>query len=319
MLATPSARVKQAQTKDTGLSVPSWLWIVFTLVASTGQTARNAMQRDLIATLGAPGATTVRFLFGLPFALLFLPVVLLATGTPPRLPTAGGFAWTAAGAVAQIGATGLMLMAMESRSFVVAIAYTKTEPVLVALFGLIFLGDRLTPLVTLAIVLATAGVLLMSWPKRSPVAEDRFTWRPAIYGVASAAGFALSAVGYRAGTLSFGTANFLPAATTTLVVALTLQSALIVGALAVWNRPLLAAIFRQWRPSLLAGFVGAFSSQFWFLAFAIDSAARVRTLALVEIIFAQIVSRKLFGQTPSFRELGGVALMAVGVAMLVAG
>jgi len=51
---------------------PSWLWAVFTVVAAAGQTARNAMQRELTATLGTGGATHVRFLFGFPVALLFL-------------------------------------------------------------------------------------------------------------------------------------------------------------------------------------------------------------------------------------------------------
>ena len=49
-----------------------WLWVVFTLLAAAGQTARNAMQRELTASLGTVGATHVRFLFGFPFALLFL-------------------------------------------------------------------------------------------------------------------------------------------------------------------------------------------------------------------------------------------------------
>ena len=43
------------------------------------------MQRELTATLGTVGATHVRFLFGFPFALVFLAGVLMATGLPlPR-------------------------------------------------------------------------------------------------------------------------------------------------------------------------------------------------------------------------------------------
>src|SRR5262245_14327610 len=37
------------------------LWAVFTLIAAAAQTARNAMQRELTATLGMVGATHVRF------------------------------------------------------------------------------------------------------------------------------------------------------------------------------------------------------------------------------------------------------------------
>ena len=297
------------------------LWIVFTLAAAGAQTARNTMQRDLIATLGASGATTVRFLFGLPFALMFLVVALQATGEPFRMSGTAGFAWLAVGAVAQIGATALMLMAMQHRSFVVAIAYTKIEPVLVALFGLLVLGDRITPILAIAILLATGGVLLMSWPRRQTVVAEAtaFSWRPAAWGVASAALFAVSAVGYRAGILSMKPANFIVAASTTLLLALALQSALIIAVLSVANRALLARILGAWRPSMFAGFMGALASQFWFLAFAIDTAARVRTLALVEIIFAQIVSRKLFGQGTSMREWAGISLMIIGVALLVSG
>ena len=34
----------------------SWLWVLFTLVAAAAQTARNATQRELTATLGTVGA-----------------------------------------------------------------------------------------------------------------------------------------------------------------------------------------------------------------------------------------------------------------------
>src|SRR5674476_1561643 len=99
------------------------LWTVFTLIAAAAQTARNAMQRELTASLGTVGATHVRFLFGFPFALIFLAGVMIATGaslphTPPVF-----WPWMLGGAFAQIAATALMLAAMGERSFVVAYAY----------------------------------------------------------------------------------------------------------------------------------------------------------------------------------------------------
>src|SRR6185312_3624940 len=137
------------------------LWIVFTLLGAVGQTARNAMQRELTPKLGALGATLVRFLFGFPFAILFLAAVRLATGD--ALPVLNGpFAlWTAVGALTQIAATALMLMTMERRSFVVTVAYLKTEPVIVAVMGFVFLRDVVTAPMALAILLATVGVLLI--------------------------------------------------------------------------------------------------------------------------------------------------------------
>ena len=90
------------------LSVGS-LWIVFTVLAAAGQTVRNAMQRELTAKLGTVGATHVRFLFGFPFALIFLTGVMIATGYAfPKLPPIF-WPWVIVGAGAQIIATATML------------------------------------------------------------------------------------------------------------------------------------------------------------------------------------------------------------------
>ena len=199
-----------------------WLWAVFTVVAAGGQVLRNAMQKELTATLGTVGATHVRFLFGLPFALVFLALVLAATRLPVPELNAAMIAWTAAAALAQIAATALLLAAMQARSFVVTTAYAKTEPVQVAIFGLAFLGDKVTPGQALAILIATAGVLIMSWPRSN--AEEAFSWKPAALGIGSGALFAIAAIGYRGGILALGAPNFVVGATTTLVLGLVIQT-----------------------------------------------------------------------------------------------
>jgi uncharacterized membrane protein len=62
--------------------------------------------------------------------------------------------------------------------------------------------------------------------------------------------------------------------------------------------------------------VGAFASQMWFLAFALETAAKVRTLGLIEILFAQVLSRNLFKQRVASREVVGICLIVLGVALL---
>ena len=291
-----------------------WLWVVFTVAASAGQAVRNAMQKELTATLGTVGATHVRFLFGLPFALLFLAIVLTATGLPIPDLNAVMVAWTVTGAITQIGATALLLAVMQERSFVVTTAYVKTEPVQVAIFGLIFLGDHISLGLGLAILIATAGVLIVSWP-RSNSAEIFFS-RAAALGLASGALFAIAAIGYRGGIRALETPSFVMAATTTLVLGLVIQTVMLTTYLVLVDRPVLGAIIRAWKPSLFAGFMGAFASQLWYLAFALETAAKVRTLALVEILFAQVISRNLFKQSLASREAAGIGLIIVGVVLL---
>jgi drug/metabolite transporter (DMT)-like permease len=290
------------------------LWAVFTLIAAASQTARNAMQRELTATLGTVGATHVRFLFGFPFAVVFLAGVAYVTGLPLPVPPNVFWLWVIWGAFAQIAATALMLAAMGERSFVVAIAYIKTEPVQVALFGLIVLGDRLTLPIAAAILIATAGVIVVSL---KPGAGRSTSIRPTLIGIGAGTMFALSAIGYRGAILALQHPNFVMAATFTLVVGLILQAVTLSAYLALRDMEVLRAIMRAWKPSILAGFMGAFASQFWFLAFAIATAASVRTLALVEVLMAQAVSKFIFRQPTTRREAVGIVLIVAGVVLLV--
>jgi drug/metabolite transporter (DMT)-like permease len=294
-------------------SPASWLWIVFTLIAAAAQTVRNATQRGLTAKLGTVGATHVRFLFGLPFALLFLAGVAAVSGTLPPRPGLVFVPWVLVGALMQIAATALMLAVMGERSFVVAIAYIKTEPIQVALFGLVFLADHLTLGMGAAILIATAGVIVMSF-KGGAAARGT---KPTIIGLAAGGCFALSAIGYRGAILSLHDPNYVMAATFTVATGLAVQTLLLTGYLVGRDRAVLRAIFRAWRPSLFAGFMGALASQFWFLGFATATAASVRTLALVEVLFAQGISRFVFKQPTSAREGVGIALIVVGVLLLI--
>jgi drug/metabolite transporter (DMT)-like permease len=272
------------------------------------------MQRELTAKLGTAGATHVRFLFGFPFAVLFLCAVLLITGASLPSPPSVFWLWVVLGMGAQIAATALMLMAMGERSFVVTIAYIKTEPVQVAVFGLVFLGDKLTLGMVAAILIATAGVVVMSL-KPGGGAND--SWRPTILGLSSGAAFALSAIGYRGGILSLGLSDYVMAATFTLTAGLIMQAALLTSYLMLRSPDVMRAIINAWRPSLFAGFMGATASQFWFLAFALATAASVRTLALVEVLFAQAISSFVFGHRTTSREGLGIALIVIGVVLLI--
>jgi drug/metabolite transporter (DMT)-like permease len=289
-----------------------WLWAVFTVIAAFAQTLRNAMQRELTVSLGTVGATHVRFLFGLPFVLIFLIGELVATGAALPKPGLSFWPWVIDGACAQVAATALMLAAMGERSFVVTIAYTKTEPIQVAVFGLVFLGDVLTLPMMIAILIATAGVVVMSTKRGGMVGGVR----PTLIGLASGGMFALSAIGFRGGILSLYSTNYIAAATFTLAVGIAMQAVLLSLYLGVRSPSVMFSILRAWKPSLLAGLAGAVASQFWFLAFALATAASVRTLALIEVLFAQLIARVAFGHHTTVREALGMLLVVGGVGLL---
>ena len=297
------------------------LWIPLTVFAALAQTVRNAAQRQLVTTLGTLGATLVRFLYGLPFALVWLIVVAAVSGEPVATPTLGFLAWVALGGVAQIVGTALLLRVMTERNFALGVAYSKTELLQVAFFGTLLLGDQLSAATVVAIVLGTFAVLLLSPPVQGSksVFAAMTAWPPhrtALLGVLSGTGFAVAAVGYRGATLALHGASAFPAAAATLVAAQTLQSGLLGGWLFVRSRGVVVSVLCSWRTSIFAGLAGAAASVGWFTAGAMEPVAQVRTLGLIELLFAYIVSRRLFSETLRSVEVVAMCLLAVAVAIV---
>lgn len=286
------------------------IWVPVTLIAAAAQTGRNAAQSGLTKAIGTLGATQVRFLFGLPFAVLFLLVVMAATAEPVPLPGPRGLGFAALGALSQIGATALMLVTMKRANFAVTTAWIKTEPVLVALVSALVLSEMPTAGMMAGIAVAVAGVLVMTVKPGTRMGD----LSAAGTGLVAAGLFGLSAVAFRGAILDLPGSTLIRSSTV-LVISLAMQTAMLLVWLALFDRRALVASFTVWRKSLVAGFLGAFASQFWFLGFSLTSAANVRTLALVEVIFAQGVAMAM-GQKTSARQLTGMALIVAGVAVL---
>ncbi len=175
------------------------------------------------------------------------------------------------------------------------------------------LGDTVSVWGLAAVIVATLGVIVMSWRRGL---GDAMPWRAVALGLASGACFALSSVAFRGAILSLDEGSFVLRASFTLVNGLILQTAVLVLYMAWRQRPALVACLRAWRESLFAGFMGAFASQCWFIGFALTTAVNVRTLGLVEVLFAQAVSHRVFGEQSSGRERLGMVLVMLGVALL---
>lgn len=287
------------------------IWVAATLVAAIAQTGRNATQAGLAGRIGTIGATAVRFVFGFPFAVLVLAALSPFVEVPRPDHRVLGF--TALGAGAQIAATAFMLLTMRGQSFGVSTALMKTEPVTLAIIGWLVLAEPLGPSRLGAIGLATIGVVLASGASWS-----RAQLAPVLTGITAGVLFGLSAIGFRGALLALPEGSFLVRAVTVLVLALAMQSTATLLWLAIADRRALRGIIAAWRVSLAAGALGAFASLFWFIGFALTPAANVRTLALIEVVFAQLVSGRVFREATGRLQLVGMALIILGVAWLLA-
>lgn len=290
----------------------TWLWIPITIAAALGQTVRNAAQKHLTADLGLLGATLVRFLYGLPFAVVWLVVVLGVSGEASPRWRAGFVFWSITAGVAQIVATALLLRVLAMRNFAIGVAYSKTEVVQVALFGFLILGEAVTLPVAISIVLAVGGVMLLAAPAQGGLIRG-WTSPTALLGIASGAAFAISAVGYRAAALALAPASAVLAAAGVLVFAQLVQTLLLGTYLSLRQPQVVGAVFRLWRMSLFAGMMGAFASACWFTAMALEPVANVRTVGLIELFFSYVVSQRIFREALTRRELVGMALLAGGL------
>ena len=293
------------------------LWVPLTLIAAATQVVRNGAQANLTGKIGTLGATQVRFIFGLPFAVLLLAGALIAEGVNVPALNRTVVLWTALGAVCQIAGTALMLMVMHRRAFGVAYAYIKTEPVIVALLGVVLLGDHLPLLAWLAVAVVTGGVMMASVKPgefRRLLGEGRMI----LFGALAGGLFGLSAIAFRGAIEAATEGDFIVRALTVLVLAMAIQSLLLGLWLALRDRAAFTGSLRQWRGSLGAGFTGAVSSAFWFSAFALTAAANVRTLGLIELPMVALASGRLTGRAMARHELAGLGVVMAGVAMLLA-
>lgn len=299
--------------------LPGWAWIPIVLFAAATQTARNAAQRSLTETLGALPATLVRFVYGLPFALLWLVLVYAFTPGPLLLPAfnVSFWIWLTIGALGQIAATFFLLSGMQERNFIVAVTYSKTELVQIAAFGLLFLGDTPSALSVSAVLIASVGVVLLSMPRGfSAAGEATWAGRAAVLGLASGTGFAFAMIGYRGAALALGDFPVWLTGAWGVFLAQIIQSA----ALGLWlemrTPGTLAQLARAWRLSTMAGACGAFASIGWFTAFALRPATDVRILGLTEVFFSYLVSRRLFRESMTAFEIGGMLLVSAAVVLV---
>ncbi len=295
------------------------LWIAITVAAAFLQNVRSAMQKHLKGVMGTTGATFVRFGFGAPFALAFLLGLnrIMGYELPGINPAFLG--WMAVGGLAQIVATFLLVYLFSFRNFAVGTAYSRTEPAQAALFGLVFLGERVSAGILAAIAVSVFGVMLIS------VAHTQLTWRSlfsslasrnALIGLSSGTMFGVSAVAYRAASLSLGGPNFMVQAAMTLAFVIVFQTFLM-GAWMMWkDRDEIGRIARAWKPSLIVGLAGACASFGWFMAMTLQQAAVVKALAQIEMIFTFASSVLFFREKINAMEVAGCLLIVGGILML---
>jgi len=300
--------------------VSAHLWIFLTLFAVVMQTVRTAGQKQLSAYMDAVAATLVRFLFGLPFAAAYLFAV--SRWYQATLPQTNGTFWVFAviASVTQVVATALLIYLFSLRNFAVGTTYARTEAFLTALVGALFFGELITLPGWAAILASVSGVVVLTIARThiEAITLLQRLWNPAAaVGLASGLCFALASLSLRKASLSLEISNFQLSAGMTLVTMVSIQTAITASYVAIKNARQFGTIFHHWRECLFVGLTSALGSIGWFTAMTLERAAYVKALGQIEFVFALGISTFFFRERSNALELGGMALIAVGVLVLV--
>ncbi len=289
------------------------IWVLITVVAAFLQNIRSALQRQLTSRLSAEGAAYVRFIFALPFAGIYLAVLACYLDMPLPDPNVAFAGYVVVGGSAQILGTVFLIRSFAVRNFAVGTAYSKTETMQAAMFGIVLLGEGVGQFAVLGILISLFGVVALSRPARS---ADGWFGAGAMWGVLSGSGFAISAVCYRGASLSLAPVGVVNQAAVTLGWVLLFQTLAMGSYLLLRKEGELVRVARAWRPALMVGACGMMASAGWFTAMAIQKAAYVRAVGQVELVFAFIISIAVFRERSRAIDVVGVLLIVAGILLL---
>lgn len=294
-------------------------WIPVTLAAAAAQTIRFVLQKKLsVSGLTATGSTFARFVFSAPLAAVVAIAYGRASGQDwPEVPVAF-WVYAVAGGIAQIVATVCVVALFAERNFAVGLTFKKTEVLMSVIVGLAVLGEGVSPLGFLAIVLGLVGVLLLSDPPGATGPwRARILNRAAGLGLLSGLFFAVSGVGYRGASLSLSSGDTFQRAIVTLAFVTAFQVVLMVAWLVWRDRAQIGTVLRAWRVAGLVGLMSLVGSACWFTAFTLQTVAYVNALGQVELVFALAASVLVFGERIGRREAQGLAVLTGSILLLV--
>ena len=299
------------------------IWLPATLAAGAMQAWRTAVQRRAARDLSINAAGLVRYLYGLPFAIAML-LGYHALAAPGAWPALGGQFWLfcLVGAIGQIVATNLLLMAFGERNFVVGTAYSKTEAVQAAIFSAVLLHDRLSLLTWAGVALGVVGVMVLATGGRRMglLGFVAALGDPAArYGIASGTVFALAVIAIRRTTFEVATADHILAALVTLVATVAVQTVLQGGYVLLREPGEMLRVGKSWRVSGQVGLLSSVGSACWFTGFASAPVALVRIVGQIEVAFTMGFAHFYLGERMARSEVAGLLIVALGVVLALAG
>ena len=292
------------------------LWVPITILAAFSQNLRSTYQKKLQDKMSSISSTYTRFLFGLPFVLIYFLFLNNFSNTTFQITNINiiFLKYCLFGGVSQIIATFLLLKIFKTNNFSVATAYSKTEPIQAALFGFILLNDSISFLGFVGILLGLVGIIIASFKKVS--FKNTFFTISVFYGLLSGTLFGLSAVLFRGASHSLFSTDYILTSSFTLLIAISIQTFILTIYILYRDIKQFYLLYVNWKDGLNIGFFGALASICWFYAMSIQNVAYVRALGQIELIFTILVSVFYFKEKISLSQFIGIFVIFLGLILI---
>ena len=300
-----------------------YVWIIAAIFAAACQTARSAFQKNMITRLGDYGAAYIRFCYALPFTSLIWLVWINIPGN--SIPTLSFYSIILCflGSIFQILFTYVLMKVFSHKSFAAGIAFSKTEVILIAFLEVIILNVLFSFPLMIGITLGVLSVLFLSYARKAETILETIklllnsvSSLGTLIGLLSGLLLAASVVTFRMSIISID-GPLLDRSLFISFIAIIFQTILVGLYLLLFKKDQLFAVIKFWRPSLPAGLCGTGATFGWFVAFGLTTAAEVRAVGQIELIFSILISIIFFREKIKKTELFGIILLGISILIII--
>ena len=289
-------------------------WLIFTLMAAFMQAWRNAFQKQLSSTVDVYGVTLARFLFGFPFAFIYLILLYQQQPITESVHFSMHFwGYIIVAACSQILATVLMVQLFKQKNYAIGVGLAKSEAILTALIAVIFLHEYLSPLGWCGVLLGAVAVFLLSKGQQ----KSNFSFSTLTIGIGSGLCFAITSLLVREASLELSALPFLHRAAWVLFWVIGFQCISMLLYLGLLSRSTLSAMWHRIGLTFKVSVCSFLASLGWFSAMSMQTVALVKTLGQVEILFSLLISVFFFKEKLARTDHIGLLVVMIAAILVI--
>ncbi|GAB00162.1 MULTISPECIES: DMT family transporter [Acinetobacter] len=292
----------------------AFTWILFTIMAAFMQAWRNAFQKQLSTSVDAYGTTLARFLFSPLFAFSYLAFLYVQKPVTAAVHFSDKFwFYIVIAGVSQIFATALMVMLFQQKNYAIGVGLAKSEAILAAIVGVIFLQEHLTTWGWVGVLIGAVAVFLLSKGRQ----HTELSMKTLMIGLGSGLCFAITSLLVREASLELTMLPFLHRAAWVLCCLISFQCIIMLLYLGIFSRETLYLMWQRLGLVFKVSVCSFLASVGWFSAMSMQTVAIVKTLGQVEILFSLLISAFFFKEKLAKTDHLGLWLVIVAAIMVI--